>query len=109
MTPQIDVYSFGVVLLELLSGRRATSAENAGGADEKLVEWAKPFLCDSRRVLRIMDIRLGGKYSKKGAQTAASLVLRCVDVDPRLRPTMDEVLATLELVQAPKDVMKSSQ
>ncbi|XP_025884806.1 probable serine/threonine-protein kinase PBL18 [Solanum lycopersicum] len=104
LTPQIDVYSFGVVLLELLSGRRATSAENAGGADEKLVEWAKPFLCDSRRVLRIMDIRLGGKYSKKGAQTAASLVLRCVDVDPRLRPTMDEVLATLELVKAPKVV-----
>ncbi|KAH0764480.1 hypothetical protein KY285_000351 [Solanum tuberosum] len=109
LTPKTDVYSFGVVLLELLSGKRSTGAENAGGADEKLVEWAKPFISDSRRVLRIMDTRLGGQYSKKGAQTAASLVLRCLDVDPRLRPTMDEVLATLELVQAPKDVMKSSQ
>uniref|UniRef100_M1C2N2 Protein kinase APK1A, chloroplast n=1 Tax=Solanum tuberosum TaxID=4113 RepID=M1C2N2_SOLTU len=109
LTPKNDVYSFGVVLLELLSGKRATGDENAGGADEKLVEWAKPFLSDSRRVLRIMDIRLGGQYSKKGAQTAASLVLRCLDVDPKLRPTMDEVLATLQLVQAPKDVMKSTQ
>ncbi|WMV07256.1 hypothetical protein MTR67_000641 [Solanum verrucosum] len=108
-TPQNDVYSFGVVLLELLSGKRSTGAENAGGADEKLVEWAKPFLSDRRRVVRIMDTRLGGQYSKKGAQTAASLVLRCLDVDPRLRPTMDEVLATLELVQAPKFVMKSTQ
>ncbi|XP_049377359.1 probable serine/threonine-protein kinase PBL18 [Solanum stenotomum] len=109
LTPKNDVYSFGVVLLELLSGKRATGDENAGGADEKLVEWAKPFISDSRRVLRIMDTRLGGQYSKKGAQTAASLVLRCLDVDPRLRPTMDEVLATLQLVQAPKDVMKSTQ
>ncbi|WMV07255.1 hypothetical protein MTR67_000640 [Solanum verrucosum] len=108
-TPKTDVYSFGVVLLELLSGKRSTGAENAGGADEKLVEWAKPFISDSRRVLRIMDTRLEGQYSKKGAQAAASLVLRCLDVDPKLRPTMDEVLATLELVQAPKDVMKSSQ
>ncbi|PHU29592.1 putative serine/threonine-protein kinase NAK [Capsicum chinense] len=109
LTPKNDVYSFGVVLLELLSGKRATGDENAGGADEKLVEWAKPFLSDSRRVLRIMDTRLGGQYSKKGAQIAASLVLRCLDIDPRLRPTMDEVLATLELVQEPKDIMKSSQ
>ncbi|KAG5629033.1 hypothetical protein H5410_000750 [Solanum commersonii] len=109
LTPKTDVYSFGVVLLELLSGKRSTGAENAGGADEKLVEWAKPFISDSRRVLRIMDTRLGGQYSKKGAQAAASLVLKCLDVDPKLRPTMDEVLATLELVQAPKDVMKSSQ
>ncbi|KAF3632071.1 putative serine/threonine-protein kinase NAK [Capsicum annuum] len=108
LTPKNDVYSFGVVLLELLSGKRATGDENAGGADEKLVEWAKPFLSDSRRVLRIMDTRLGGQYSKKGAQIAASLVLRCL-IDPRLRPTMDEVLATLELVQEPKDIMKSSQ
>ncbi|KAM3324324.1 putative serine/threonine-protein kinase PBL4 [Capsicum chacoense] len=109
LTPKNDVYSFGVVLLELLSGKRAMGDENAGGADEKLVEWAKPFLSDSRRVLRIMDTRLGGQYSKKGAQIAASLVLRCLHIDPRLRPTMDKVLATLELVQEPKDIMKSSQ
>ncbi|KAK4380333.1 hypothetical protein RND71_002195 [Anisodus tanguticus] len=109
LTPKNDVYSFGIVLLELLSGKRAIGDENTGGADETLVEWAKPFLSDSRRVLRIMDTRLGGQYSKKGAQTAASLALRCLDVDPRLRPTMDDVLSTLELVQAPKYITKSSQ
>ncbi|XP_016452367.2 putative serine/threonine-protein kinase PBL2 [Nicotiana tabacum] len=108
LTPKNDVYSFGVVLLELLSGKRATGDENAGGVDETLVEWATPFLSDSRRVLRIMDTRLGGQYSKKGAQTAAALALRCLDVDPKLRPTMNEVLATLELVQAPKDVTNKS-
>lgn len=109
LTPKNDVYSFGVVLLELLSGKRATGDENAGGADKTLVEWAKPFLSDSRRMLRIMDTRLGGQYSKKGAQIAASLALRCLDVDPRLRPTMDEVVQALELIQGPKEVNKCSQ
>nr|XP_010313224.1 probable serine/threonine-protein kinase PBL3 isoform X2 [Solanum lycopersicum] len=108
LTPKNDVYSFGVVLLELLSGKRATGEENPGGAEETLVEWARPFLSDSRRVLRIMDTRLGGQYSKKGAQAAAALALRCLHVDPKLRPTMDEVLATLELLPTPKDNTKTS-
>ncbi|KAJ8543857.1 hypothetical protein K7X08_025475 [Anisodus acutangulus] len=108
LTPKNDVYSFGVVLLELLSGRRATGEENPGGAEETLVEWAKPFLSDSRRVLRIMDTRLGGQYSKKGAQAAAALAFQCLNVDPKLRPTMDEVLATLKLLPAPKDITRTS-
>ncbi|KAK6776272.1 hypothetical protein RDI58_027273 [Solanum bulbocastanum] len=108
LTPKNDVYSFGVVLLELLSGKRATGEENPGGAEETLVEWARPFLSDSRRVLRIMDTRLGGQYSKKGAQAAAALSLRCLHVDPKLRPTMDEVLATLELLPTPKDSSRTS-
>ncbi|KAK4708905.1 hypothetical protein R3W88_029830 [Solanum pinnatisectum] len=108
LTPKNDVYSFGVVLLELLSGKRATGEENPGGVEETLVEWARPFLSDSRRVLRIMDTRLGGQYSKKGAQAAAALALRCLHVDPKLRPTMDEVLATLELLPTPKDSSRTS-
>lgn len=99
MTPKSDVYSFGVVLLELLSGKRAMGDENAGGAEETLVDWAKPFLSDSRKVLRIMDSRLGGQYSRKGAQAAAAIALRCLNNDPKNRPAMTEVLASLEQLQ----------
>ncbi|CAA0805899.1 Protein kinase 2A- chloroplastic [Striga hermonthica] len=100
LTPKSDVYSFGVVLLELLSGKRAMGDDNAGGAEETLVDWAKPFLSDGRKVLRIMDSRLGGQYSKKGAQAAAALALRCLHIDGRNRPSMTEVLASLEQLQA---------
>ncbi|KAH6814292.1 Protein kinase superfamily protein [Perilla frutescens var. frutescens] len=100
LTPKSDVYSFGVVLLELLSGKRASGDENAGGAEETLVDWTKPFLSDSRKVLRIMDSRLGGQYSKKGAQATAAIALRCLTTDPKLRPPMIEVLADLEEIQA---------
>lgn len=96
LTPRSDVYSFGVVLLELLTGRRALEDDRPGVSEETLVDWAMPFLSDSRRVLRIMDTRLGGQYSKKGAQAAASLALQCLNTDPKFRPPMVEVLATLE-------------
>lgn len=100
LTPKSDVYSFGVVLLELLSGKRASGDENAGGAEETLVEWTRPFLNDSRKVLRIMDSRLGGQYSKKGAQATAAIAVRCLTTDPKSRPTMTEVLADLQEIQA---------
>lgn len=100
LTPKSDVYSFGVVLLELLSGKRALDDDSNGpSAEETIVDWAKPFLGDNRRVLRIMDTRLGGQYSKKGAQSAASLALECLNADPKLRPNMAHVLSELEQLQ----------
>ncbi|KAI3461176.1 hypothetical protein Pfo_017839 [Paulownia fortunei] len=100
LTPKSDVYSFGVVLLELLSGRRAMGDETIGGAQGTLVDWAKQFLGEGKQFSRIMDTRLRGEYSKKGAQAASSLVLRCLYMDPKNRPTMVEVLAELEQQQA---------
>ncbi|KAL7151959.1 hypothetical protein ABFS83_04G066400 [Erythranthe nasuta] len=109
LSPKSDVYSFGVVLLELLSGKRATGDENAGGAEETLVDWAKPFLSDSRKMLRIMDSRLGGQYSKKGAQATAALALRCLDVDCKNRPPMTEVFSALEQLQASNNNTRMSE
>ncbi|WJX38044.1 putative serine/threonine-protein kinase pbl2 [Trifolium repens] len=100
LTPRSDVYSFGVVLLELLTGKRAVEDARPGLSEETLVDWAMPFLSDSRRVLRIMDTRLGGQYSKKGAQAAAALALQCLNTDPKFRPPMTEVLVTLEGLQS---------
>ncbi|KAG6760769.1 hypothetical protein POTOM_033949 [Populus tomentosa] len=109
LTPKSDVYSYGVVLLELLSGRRALDEERGGFDDETLVDWAKPFLIDSRRVLRIMDTRLGGQYSKKAAQAAAALALQCLHTDPKNRPPMIDVLATLEKLNTPKDIPRTAR
>lgn len=100
LTPRSDVYSFGVVLLELLTGRRVVEDERPGFSEETLVDWARPFLSDSRRILRIMDTRLGGQYSKRGAQAAATLALQCLNADPKHRPTMVNVLAALEALSS---------
>ncbi|KAF5727571.1 protein kinase 2A chloroplastic-like [Tripterygium wilfordii] len=106
LTPKSDVYSFGVVLLELLSGRPTLDVDR-GAAEEALVDWAKPFLFDNKRVLRIMDTRLGGQYSKKAAQAAAALALQCLHTDPKNRPPMIEVLATLERLHTSRDTPRT--
>lgn len=106
MTLKIDIYSFGVVLLELLSGRRALD-EDGGGVS--LVEWARPFLSDRRRILRIMDTKLEGQYSKKGATAIAALALQCLHSDPRNRLEMPEILQELEKLQTSKETTMSSR
>ncbi|XP_024926134.1 probable serine/threonine-protein kinase PBL3 isoform X2 [Ziziphus jujuba] len=109
LTPKSDVYSFGVVLLELLSGKRAKDDDIAGGAEETLVKWAKPFLQgDSRRMLRIMDSRLGGQYSKKEAQAAAALALQCLHSDSKNRPLMIDVLDKLKQLPTSGDILMNT-
>ncbi|XP_058107528.1 probable serine/threonine-protein kinase PBL3 isoform X2 [Magnolia sinica] len=108
LTVKSDVYSYGVVLLELLSGRRAMDEER-GSVEETLVDWAKPFLSDGRKVLRIMDTRLEGQYSKKEAQAVAALALQCLHTDPKYRPTMKEMVTTLEHLQAPRSAPRTPQ
>lgn len=107
MTAKSDVYSFGVVLLELLSGRRAVDKSKVR-AEQNLVEWAKPYLSDKRKLFRIMDTKLGGQYPQKGAYTAATLALQCLGSEAKLRPKMSEVLAALEQLEALKNACKHS-
>ncbi|CAM0951013.1 unnamed protein product [Alopecurus aequalis] len=90
-----DVYSFGVVLLEVLAGRRVIDSNRPTG-ELNLVDWAKPYLPDRRRLNRVMDPRLGGQYPSKGALQASHLTLRCLSNNPKLRPSMVEVLKALE-------------
>lgn len=105
LTAKSDVYSFGVVLLELLSGRRAVDKDKVG-IEQDLVEWTKPYLGDKRRLFRIMDTKLEGQYPQKAAYTAATLASQCLNIEPKTRPRMSEVLASLEELQAAKNASK---
>ncbi|KAL1550999.1 putative serine/threonine-protein kinase pbl3 [Salvia divinorum] len=101
LTAKSDVYSFGVVMLELLSGRRAVDKTKVG-VEQNLVDWAKPYMGDKRRLFRIMDIKLEGQYPQKAAFTAATIAVQCLSHEAKQRPRMAEVLAKLEELQAPK-------
>ncbi|XP_030449570.1 probable serine/threonine-protein kinase PBL3 [Syzygium oleosum] len=105
LTAKSDVYSFGVVLLELLSGRRAVDKSKVG-VEQNLVDWARPYLGDKRKLFRVMDTKLEGQYPQKGACTAASLALQCLNSDGKARPKMSEVLASLEQLESPKSGAK---
>ena len=111
LTVKSDVYSFGVVLLELLTGRRAM--EHVPGrtarAEQtiKLVEWTRPYLASSRRLRCIMDQKLSGHYSVKGARAMAHLAVRCTNPQPRDRPSMAVVVEELEQLEGLKDMAVS--
>ncbi|KAK8601604.1 hypothetical protein V6N12_051433 [Hibiscus sabdariffa] len=95
LSARSDVYSFGVVLLEMLSGRRAIDKNRPIG-EQKLVEWAKPYLGNKRKVFRVLDNRLEGQFSMETAFKCATLALRCLSIDPKFRPSMNEVVTTLQ-------------
>ncbi|KAF6159935.1 hypothetical protein GIB67_033019 [Kingdonia uniflora] len=107
LTSRSDVYSFGVVLLEMLSGRRSMDKNRPNG-EHNLVEWARPYLGERRKFYRLLDPRLEGHFSIKGAQKAAQLAHHCISRDPKVRPLMSEVVEALKPIQNLKDMASSS-
>ncbi|XP_051140450.1 serine/threonine-protein kinase PBL34-like [Andrographis paniculata] len=107
LTAKSDVYSFGVVLLELLTGRRSMD-KTRPISEQNLVEWARPYVSERRRFYRLIDPRLEGHFSIKGAQQAVHLAARCLARDAKIRPAMSEVVAALEPLSKLKDMASSS-
>ncbi|XP_052176324.1 receptor-like cytoplasmic kinase 176 isoform X2 [Diospyros lotus] len=108
LTTKSDVYSFGVVLLEMLSGKRAIDKNRPSG-EHNLVEWAKPYLKNKRKIFRVLDVRLEGQYSLGQALKAGNLALQCLSPEAKLRPSMDEVVKALEQLQDSKDMARLAQ
>ncbi|XP_068669820.1 serine/threonine-protein kinase PBL34-like isoform X2 [Aristolochia californica] len=107
LTSRSDVYSFGVVLLEMLTGRRSMDKNRPNG-EHNLVEWARPHLGERRHFFRLIDPRLEGHFSIKGAQKAAQLAHHCLSRDPKARPLMSEVVEALKPLINLKDMASSS-
>ncbi|KAL1538676.1 Serine/threonine-protein kinase pbl34 [Salvia divinorum] len=107
LTAKSDVYSFGVVLLELLTGRRSMDKSRPPG-EHNLVEWSRPYLDEKRRFYRLIDPRLEGRFSIKGAQRTVQLAARCLSRDAKIRPAMSEIVLALEPLPSLKDMACSS-
>ncbi|KAK8586859.1 hypothetical protein V6N12_021382 [Hibiscus sabdariffa] len=107
LTSKSDVYSFGVVLLEMLTGRRSMDKNRPNG-EHNLVEWARPFLGERRRYYRLIDPRLEGRFSIKGAQKVIQLASQCLNRDSKARPQMSEVVEALKPLPNLKDMACTS-
>ncbi|KAF7806705.1 putative serine/threonine-protein kinase PIX13 [Senna tora] len=95
-----EVYGFGIVMVEILTGKRITYIIKLCGQNQSLMEWLKSNLLSRMKMRRAMDPKLEGKYPSKLASQVAHLALRCIQTDPKVRPSMEEVVETLEQIEA---------
>jgi serine/threonine protein kinase len=91
VTKKSDLYSFGVLLLELLSGTEAFCAEEGRLLSAVLAPRLRAG--DARGMV---DDRLGSAYDAEEAAAVAALAAACVGENPSLRPSMADVVRTLE-------------
>jgi hypothetical protein len=98
LTVKSDVWSFGIVMLEVLTGRKVMD-RNRPKNEQRLVEWAKPYINDHHKIFQIVDPFLKGRYPARPAQKFAQLAYQCLSKFPKSRPKMSDVVEKLKIVQ----------
>lgn len=94
LTIKSDVYSFGVVLLELITGRKAIDTTKSHG-QQSLVAWARPKFNDRKKLVKLADPRLEGRYPMRGLYQALAIASMCIQEDSTARPLMADVVTAL--------------
>ncbi|KAL0310397.1 UNVERIFIED_CONTAM: putative serine/threonine-protein kinase PBL15 [Sesamum calycinum] len=96
--------TYGYAAPEYVSTGRRAMEKMRPKSEQNLVDWARPYLSSSRRLRCIMDPRLAGQYSVKGAKEMGLLALQCVSLNPKDRPKMPAIIETLESLQNLRDM-----
>ncbi|KAK9067182.1 hypothetical protein SSX86_014507 [Deinandra increscens subsp. villosa] len=95
LTRKSDVFAFGVVLFELLCRRPAL--DNSLDDDEcSLVKWAHECI-EKGKLYEIIDVNIKSKISRKCLKVFVEIADRCLSSESKKRPTMAEIVVTLEL------------
>ncbi|KAL0443543.1 UNVERIFIED_CONTAM: Phytosulfokine receptor 2 [Sesamum latifolium] len=95
-----DVYSFGVVLLELITGRRPVEVCKGKNCRD-LVAWVYQKKSEKREE-EIFDSSIRGKHCEKQLMEVLGIACKCIDMDPRRRPSIDEVVSLLDAIDIGK-------
>ena len=96
LTAKCDVYALGVVLIELLTGKRVI-LPSEDGEEPRLLDFAVPPIL-AGDLVEILDSRVGPPDLKEAEalKILAHTAIRCVEVEPRHRPTMNDIVVDLD-------------
>ncbi|XP_051216373.1 proline-rich receptor-like protein kinase PERK4 [Lolium perenne] len=98
LTEKSDVFSYGVMLVELLTGRRPADRASYG-AEDCLVDWARPALSSALAdgdYDGLVDERLDGDYDQMEAARVVACAAACIRHTARRRPKMSQVVKALQ-------------
>ncbi|KAK9681667.1 hypothetical protein RND81_10G018900 [Saponaria officinalis] len=85
-----DVYSFGIIILEIVSGQINNFFRQE---DEELLLDRAWSLWDEGLGMKLVDPKLGGKFSVEEAGKCIHIALLCIQEDASRRPSMATVVA----------------
>ncbi|KAA8531479.1 hypothetical protein F0562_006169 [Nyssa sinensis] len=94
LSAKSDVFSFGVVLLEIVSGREPLNIQRPRN-EWSLVEWAKPYIRNSR-IDEIVDPGIKGGYHAEAMWRVVEVALACIEPFSAYRPCMADIVRELE-------------
>ncbi|KAF7151130.1 hypothetical protein RHSIM_Rhsim02G0063900 [Rhododendron simsii] len=95
LTKKSDVYAFGVVLLEVLCGRQPIDTR-LEEEQISLIRWAQMYI-KKGKIERIIDPSLNGEATPQSLKYFAELANKCLHTQPKERPTMAEVVESLDI------------
>ncbi|GFS30504.1 malectin/receptor-like protein kinase family protein [Actinidia rufa] len=98
LTKKSDMYAFGVVMLEVLCGRPAVDTR-LDGEQHSLVLWAQHSMTD-KKLDQIVHPSLREEISPKCLMMFAEVASKCLHSHPNERPTMADVVVSLECALA---------
>ncbi|OAY86055.1 Serine/threonine-protein kinase PBS1 [Ananas comosus] len=107
LTVKSDVYSFGVVFLELITGRRAIDSTRPHG-EQNLVSWARPLFNDRKKLPKLADPRLQGRFPMRGLYQALAVASMCIQEQAASRPNIADVVTALSYLASSYDPNASS-
>ncbi|CAN6582408.1 unnamed protein product [Malus baccata var. baccata] len=91
VTPESVIFSFGTVLLDLLSGKHIPPGHALD-------------MIRGKNILLLMDSHLEGNFSTEEATVVFDLASRCLQYEPRERPNIKDLVATVSPLQNKPDV-----
>ncbi|KAJ4840426.1 hypothetical protein Tsubulata_009267 [Turnera subulata] len=94
LSAKSDVFSFGVVLLEIVSGREPLNIRRPRN-EWSLVEWAKPYIRESK-IDEIVDPSIKGGYHAEAMWRVVEVALACIEPFSAYRPCMADIVRELE-------------
>ncbi|KAK1413987.1 hypothetical protein QVD17_29724 [Tagetes erecta] len=104
LSKKTDVFAFGVVLFELLSGRHAVLPDDDD--DLNLARWAQNCV-NEKNLDQIVAPEIRGTLSPNSLKEFVQVAFCCLHSDPNERPTMSEVVVTLQLSLALQETFEN--